>query len=620
MDAAEARAYINGSTAYSTPVRRPRGPLIICGVAAFIFFSIFFSTSSVQQVSTIAKDAAYSLPRPHMPAFPEFPNLFRPTVHQPPPQKNSSSGTTKWYSDWKWLNPFSSSVTLDETRVVLPPLKDRPHIYTYYDAPKNRTKEVVEEEKQILSLWRRAWWAQGFTPIILGSTEAMQNPHYETLQMRKLDDKVKNELMRWLAWGYMGEGILTNWLLLPMAPRNDADLSFLRRGNYGTKLLRYETMDNSIYAAMTKDMINEAISTVLANPKLDKQASLQDAIPDSHAFDIQVQPTGFALYNIHTIRNSYKTIATGLETNEAEGLKSLQRLMTSHLHGTFLEQFPAGIAVLNLENLRTTMLVSHSVQLANILNKCSNSPIPGSCPPNRPSCRSCKTGNISYTSTISNDTKSFTIGVIPHPYTYALLERAPSEIDVPWVRRTSERDPWITRITDNIAKGLSAYGRIITFKNLIANDETRHASIWHTVERDWNWKDLEWHFGFALPVPEAESGSKAKIQPAPEALTLIEMTTESDPPQFAELLRTLGSNRPTSRVLADQVSLIKKSGEILTQEKFKGPVDMRGVIEAWNLADTEAWRFVNAFAVREHVQQERWEREEKRFFGGEGVQ
>jgi len=41
------------------------------------------------------------------------------------------------------------------------------------------------------------------------------------------------------------------------------------------------------------------------------------------------------------------------------------------------------------------------------------------------------------------------------------------------------------------------------------------------------------------------------------------------------------------------------------------------VIEAWNLADTEAWRFVRAFGAREVVERAQWEEEEKKFAGGE---
>lgn len=617
MDAKEARAYLNGSTAYSNTSRRTRGPLIVCGVAAVVFFTLFFSTSSVSEVSTIARDAAHNLPSPHIPHLQDLRNPFKTSPHHKPPiQSNSSSGSTKWYSDLKWLNPFSSSATFDESRVVLPPLKERPTIYTYYDSPPDRGRDVEEEERKILTSWRKAWWAQGFKPVILGPKEAIQNSLYESLKTQKMEENVKKELMRWLAWGWMGPGILTNWLLLPMAPWNDADLIYLRTGDYGRKLVRYETMGSNIYASPTMDEINKAVKAVIENPKLDKQTSLQDAIPDPHAFTVQVQPFGIALYDMHTISSTFPSITTELKNSEVAGLNSLQLLMTSHLHGTFLEQFSAGIQVLNSESVRTTILASLTTQLANILNTCPNTPMPLSCPPNRPSCRPCKPGKITYGTEISNTTDVFKIGLVPHPYTFALLQVSRSDIDVPWVRRFSERDLWITRITNNLSKGLSAYNRITAFKNLIANDDTRHSFIWHTAEQDWKWKDLEWHFGFTISAPENEKGNKGKVMPSPEALKPIKPRPDADPVHLVDLLRTLGTKRPTRAALVEQAVLVTKATEVLMQEKFKGPIDMRTVIEAWNLADTEAWRFVGALTARERVQRERWEEEEKRFVGG----
>ena len=620
MDAKEARAYLNGSTAYSNTSRRTRGPLIVCGIAAIIVFTIFFSTSSVSDVSTIAKDAAHNLPSPHIPHLQDLRNPFKSSPHhKPPEQSNSSSGNTKWYSDLKWLNPFSSTVTFDESRVVLPPLKERPTIYSYYDSTPDRGQDVVEEERKILTLWRKAWWAQGFKPVILGPKEAMQNPLYEKLKTRTMEENVKKEMMRWLAWGWMGSGILTNWLLLPMAPWNDTDLTYLREGDYGRKLVRYETMGSNIYASPNKNDINKAMKAVIDSSTLDKQASLQDAIPDQHAFTVQVQPTGIAVYDMHTISSKFPSITTELKDSEVRGLKSLQLLMNSHLQGTFLEQFSAGIEVLNPESVRTTILASLSAQLASILNKCFDTPIPSSCPPNRPSCRPCKPRTITYVSEISNTTDAFKIGIVPHPYTFALLQVLRSEIDVPWVRRFSERDLWITRVTNNLSKGLSAYNRITTFKDSIANDETRHSFIWHTAEQDWNWQDLEWHFGFTIPPPDSEDGSKSKTISPAEFLKPIVPTLDTDPVELADLLRSLGTKRPTRAALVEQAVLVAKAREALMQDKFKGPIDMRTVIEAWNLADTEAWRFVSALAAREHVQREKWEEEERQFIGNEGA-
>ena len=110
------------------------------------------------------------------------------------------------------MSPFSSSVTLDENRSLLPPVEKRPPIYTYYDHTLKKDDEIKAAETQILITWRRAWWAHGFRPMILGPAEATKNPLYEEVQQKGLEAAIKDELLRWLAWESMGYG---NTLPLP---------------------------------------------------------------------------------------------------------------------------------------------------------------------------------------------------------------------------------------------------------------------------------------------------------------------------------------------------------------------------------------------------------------------
>ena len=66
-----------------------------------------------------------------------------------------------------------------------------------------------------------------------------------------------------------------------------------------------------------------------------------------------------------------------------------------------------------------------------------------------------------------------------------------------------------------------------------------------------------------------------------------------------------------------QHDLIQAAQEVVNKGSRKGgPKGIRDVVEAWNLADTEAWRFVRAFGAREAVERKKWEAEERRFAGG----
>ena len=50
-------------------------------------------------------------------------------------------------------------------------------------------------------------------------------------------------------------------------------------------------------------------------------------------------------------------------------------------------------------------------------------------------------------------------------------------------------------------------------------------------------------------------------------------------------------------------------------KKGDGPdvIAVKAVVEAWNLADTEVWRFVRAFGARKAMERAKWEEDEDRF-------
>ena len=178
--------------------------------------------------------------------------------------------------DLKWLKPFSASVSLEEDRSVLPPIKSRPPIYTFYDSEEKKEESVRAAENKLLLLWRRAWWAQGFRPVVLGRSEATNNALYESFQEKKLQPQLEVDLVRWLAWGQMGTGILANWLVLPMGSRDEHTLSYLRRGEY-TSLTRYEGFDGGLYSGKKTD-INSAIKEALSSPQIKDVKSLVDLV------------------------------------------------------------------------------------------------------------------------------------------------------------------------------------------------------------------------------------------------------------------------------------------------------------------------------------------------------
>ena len=54
----------------------------------------------------------------------------------------------------------------------------------------------------------------------------------------------------------------------------------------------------------------------------------------------------------------------------------------------------------------------------------------------------------------------------------------------------------------------------------------------------------------------------------------------------------------------------------LSSKKKEAALDfprVREAVEAWNLADTEAWKFVRAFGARKAMEKAKWEEEEQRY-------
>ncbi|KAF2093156.1 hypothetical protein NA57DRAFT_61679 [Rhizodiscina lignyota] len=537
-------------------------------------------------------------------------NPFAASSHKPPVQDNSTSGESSWFSDWKWRHPFSSSVTFDENRSVLPPLKNRPYVYTYYESKNKKDNAALDAEEKLLLIWRRAWWAQGFRPVVLVPADAMNNPLYEKLQILKTQefpDALEYDISRWLAWGHMGTGVLANWLALPMAPYDDKLLSFLRRGEY-PGVIRYDGLQNSLFCGESGAINDLLTSTLDKSNDLIAAMSVIDAA-DKSKYTSDPQHDAIALYDLKSIRANYKAVDETLtrEGGQAEGLVMLGALINAHLHIVWQNTFSAGIAVVKALRHMTTVL-EPAMHIAKSLQKCSPSPVANSCPPNR-KCQPCEAHEIEIRelSTYKNQSNLFVISAVPHPYTAATLDNWKPSIDIPFIRRESARDPWLFAVTKELlGPAVSSQSRIVHFKDAVAGEHGASHSLWLTAERETH-KDLNWIFGFDLP---------ALPEPPPTNTTAAEdeaSTESADVPLLDEEIRP---GEPKEREIKQERQMLKAARAALRSRSGK-MMRLKGAVEMWNLADTEAWKFTRAFSARRRVERLRWEEEEKKFAGAE---
>lgn len=551
-------------------------------VVIFVAFLLIIFSSSPDTASAVVYGPAKYVPRPKLPSLNNLRIPFRPAAHKPPEQKNSTSGESKWFSDWTWLNPFSSSITLDESRSVLPPLRERPPVYTYYDSNGQNDKEVEKADGKLLLAWRRAWYAQGFRPVVLSRAEAMNNQLYEAVQKLKIDPALEADFFKWLAWGHMGTGLFADWRCFPMAKYDDELLSYLRRGPVPTHITRFDNFDSGLFAG-EKSRINDAIKAAIKGAN-DQAKSILDVIP-SDFFKVE-QPSALAFYNEATITSHYPALAEKHVQSAPAGRLALAELINSHLHNTFQSSFPSGIAVLKPLPEHTTALVEPALLLAHALAKCPASTISTSCPPNRPKCQPCASSKpmpISQPPAFKNTSDLFTIGTVPHPYTLISLQADSEEITTRYIRRKTGRDLWLTAVTQELlGPERGEPSRVVSLKEAVAGDAAIGRSVWMTVENvpakagqplpSTLLDELEWQFGFTIPRDiQMDENNEDDKKP-------------KEPP------------KPSKEALDREFQLIEKAREVL-KSKDNNRVGIKKVAEAWNLADTEVWRFVRAYRL-----------------------
>jgi hypothetical protein len=600
------------------PPRRISTLLALISIFA-VFTLIFTLPSAIPTGPSLSKfaDHKFSIPKfKGGKGWTSYLNPFAQPSHPPPRQKNDTHGDTSWYSDWKWLSiPFSSSITLDESRSLLPPMVDRPTIYCYYDTTLDKTAADKDAESALLLTWRRAWWAQGFRPVILSPAEAMKNPMYEEFQRIKMSPAMQTDMMRWLAWENMGGGLLAQYLLFPMGPRDDAILTYLRRGEY-PNLTRWQGLGDGLFAGPKAEIaavIKQAMGAADIGGSKSVLAALENAEKDPFTEDNTAE--ALAYYDAKTIETKYTKVGDEIKTLRTKGLKQLNKLINAHLHNTWQAMHERGISVLKPHPEHTSSMVAHAVELANRLATCSESPVQDSCPPNLKGCTPCVARQPLRVSTpqyYRNASDAlFTIGVVPHPYTLQSLITMRRDLDVPWIRRNSKRDEWLARVTQELlGTGVSGGPRVLRFKEAVAGDKAVAHSLWVSAEKPLP-RDVDWRLGFAVPATGLATGKSAPPVPGPERVKAPEHDDFADGP-----VADADALRREAPVMERARQLVKSKAGGRDRRDAK----LREAVEAWNLADTEAWRFARAYLARAHVERENWESEEARYAGGAGTE
>lgn len=598
------------------PVRVQTPPKRFVLIGAFLLFIgglfVFTSTSrphipslpdfkSFKDFKSIKSGAHRTIDIIQHSNFPKLYNPFGEAVHEPPDQDGNTRKGIKWLYDVDWLNPFSSRISLDEVRAVLPPLAKRAPLYTYYEGAKDKDPAVAEAESELILTWRRAWWAKGFKPIVLGPAEAAKHPLYKESRRLDLNPDFLKELDRWLAWSHMGAGLLCEWLIFPFGWYDPLEpiFSIMRFGRY-ENITTWQGYGRALVAAHPGNL-TEALDAMFEDPdSLSEAKDLFSALRRSDLADAG-KTINIGYYDFMTVGHKYKPIWDLILKDEAAGKRALNDLINSHLHKAFEEAYPEGISVItpSTQNMKIMMLKAR--RLSHLLTTCHETLVPDSCPPQQSHCEPCVTDRrfkIRNSHSFSAATSRFQVGVAPHPYTFNVLRYLREELDTSFIRRKTGRDYFLETTTEALAGDqLSGPQRLPHFKAGVAGQYNHYADLWQNAEDpDIPIRDVEWKVGFSLPATmptEAEMLAQADLISPGQAVI-----SEEDLQRERDLLR-------------------KATAIVNSKERSKEVQREMDRIEAWNMADMEAWRFVKAYGLRREMEREQWEFEERKFAGAD---
>lgn len=213
-----------------------------------------------------------------------------------------------------------------------------------------------------------------------------------------------------------------------------------------------------------------------------------------------------------------------------------------------------------------------------------------------------------------NDTDVFTIGTMPHPYTIQSLVKDTDSLDTSFIRRKTDRDIWIVAVTKELlGTGRSSFSRLPALKDAVASEYGSARSLWLNAERPFDRDNMEdqdelnWAFGFDVPREHLTLGRSETPVPGPERRPKLPEPDYGDggPPPSEQQLQT-------QKILLEKAKVFLKTSE---KRSEKAGRKVREAVEAWNLADTEGWKFIRAFSARRRTERRQWEEEESSFLG-----
>ncbi len=455
------------------------------------------------------------------------------------------------------LRSFKRQRSYTDIELDMPSLIPRCPIYTFHDTDTTSSTDELE----VIAVWRKAFWAAGFRPIVLSTQDSQKHPKYANVLEKVKDEKPPTLLLKWLAWSVVGGGILTDWTVIPfMYEMKNPSLYLLQSCTFDALAIqRYENFGESILMGANGPVAN-FLERLLAVEDFNSLDLLTFGGDD---FQVLATPSDLAYYSPDIIVSRYENME----------LRQLAVLINAHLHQAMLLAFPEKILVVNPFFEISKILVFPALRIARQLARCPSSPLKSSQSPLHQYDTPCEVRKhpVAYAQGITNSTKSIQLLTVAHPLTYLWLKQKRAKVQPSFVRRHTDRDSWMVATTRDISPaGVGAEKRLTILKRaLISQSVAILAATW---EESWDENDVSGVLGFSLPPISFED----------------------------EIIDGEGT-----RKYADNVTLLseaKKTVLGLDAESLR----QRAFVEAWNLADTGMWRFVQLIVKNANDERRAW--------------
>lgn len=323
-----------------------------------------------------------------------------------------------------------------------------------------------------------------------------------------------------------------------------------RQCDFGQLTLYKSTGEQLLHG--TRDAYEQLIQYIVENPEEFDAVSEHQPLFNVMRTLFNVEPSleGIATYSATAVAEHFPTLKS----------KLLPSLINTHLHEHFLREHSVLAIVDPIEGSRLNLFRQQVMLLGNSIATCPSSPIVGSCPPDLPRCKPCKSISVVPFRTLAKvPHNAYVLGAVPHPYTFLSYVNQKSNLDPRFVRNT-RRDNWVISATSEIVdKSTGGFQRIQTLKKFVEADAT--------IAFDSDIRGGIWQIWEEVDLEELQSSLGFQVE---------------------------ASNEGASRGHDSGSIPFTTIDHVLSHSTENG----RDMVESWNLAWTELWYFIRALQKR----------------------